>query len=57
MAINYFTANPDVAEAYQSNSYGLSPQEFADAHYNLYGQAEQRAAPTSLANVISTIAK
>jgi hypothetical protein len=48
MAINYFTANPDVAEAYQSNSYGLSPQEFADAHYTLYGQTEQRAAPVVL---------
>ena len=48
MAINYFTANPDVAEAYQSNSYGLSPQEFADAHYTLYGAEEARAAPVVL---------
>jgi hypothetical protein len=48
MAVNYFTANPDVAEAYQENSYGLSPQEFADAHYSLYGQTEQRAAPVVL---------
>ena len=48
MAINYFTANPDVAEAYQSNSYGLSPQEFADAHYSIYGAEEARAAPVVL---------
>jgi hypothetical protein len=48
MAINYFNANPDVAEAYQNDSYGLSPQEFADAHYSLYGEADQRAAPVVL---------
>jgi hypothetical protein len=50
MAINYFNANPDVAEAYQNDSYGLSPQEFADAHYTLYGSKpeEARAAPVVL---------
>ena len=53
----YFTQNPDVAAAYQANNYGLSPADFATTHYNLYGQGEQRAAPTSLANVISAISK
>ena len=33
----YFNANPDVANAYQDNSYGMSPQEFADFHYTNYG--------------------
>ena len=46
MAINYFTANPDVAEAYEANSYGMTPQAFADAHYQNYGVNEQRAAPS-----------
>lgn len=46
MAINYFTANPDVAEAYEANSYGMTPQAFADAHYQNYGINEQRAAPS-----------
>jgi len=54
---SYFTQNPDVAAAYAANNYGLSPTDFAATHFNLYGQAEQRAAPTSLANVINTIAK
>lgn len=46
MAINYFTANPDVAEAYEANSYGMTPQAFADTHYQNYGVNEQRAAPS-----------
>ena len=45
----YFQQNPDVAAAYQENTYGLTPQQFADTHYALYGQAEQRAAPTAAA--------
>jgi hypothetical protein len=41
----YFAANPDVEAAYKQETYGLSPEQFATAHYNLYGAAEQRAAP------------
>lgn len=41
-ANTYFQANPDVAAAYQANSYGLTPEQFASTHYNLYGQAEGR---------------
>ena len=48
MAINYFTANPDVAEAYSSYANNYTPQEFADLHYSLYGEADQRAAPIVL---------
>jgi hypothetical protein len=39
----YFNANPDVAAAYSENTYGLTPQQFADAHYTKFGQYEQRA--------------
>jgi len=48
MATNaYFAANPDVAAAFAQNSYGMTPDEFAQSHYNNYGQYEQRAAPTA----------
>lgn len=59
----YFTQNPDVAASYLTNNYGLTPEQFALTHYQRYGQAEQRAAPTgttatpSLSNVLSMIAK
>lgn len=43
---SYFVNNPDVAAAYQQNSYGLTPEQFAQTHYEKYGQTEQRAAPT-----------
>ena len=39
----YFNANPDVANAYQDNSYGMTPQEFANFHYTNYGVNEGRA--------------
>jgi len=49
----YFQQNPDVAAAYQENTYGLTPQEFADTHYSLYGGQEQRAAPPVVQAVTS----
>lgn len=42
----YFQDNPDVANAFASNNYGMSAQQFADAHYANYGKKEQRVAPT-----------
>jgi hypothetical protein len=42
-ANKYFEANPDVAKAYEANAYGLTPQQFAQTHYEKYGQTEQRA--------------
>jgi hypothetical protein len=45
--IPYFRANPDVANAYLSNNYGLSPEQFAAAHFAKYGQTEKRIAPTT----------
>jgi hypothetical protein len=50
----YFQQNPDVAAAYKENTYGLTPQEFADTHFALYGQAEQRAAPAAAATPVVT---
>jgi hypothetical protein len=48
-AAAYFQQNPDVAAAYQQNTYGLTPEQFAQTHYELYGQNEQRAAPSTAA--------
>lgn len=66
VAAAYFQQNPDVAQAYQENTYGLTPDQFASTHYQLYGQEEQRVAPTesiitqpstptTISNVIDTI--
>jgi hypothetical protein len=44
----YFQQNPDVAAAFQQNSYGLTPEQFASTHYQKYGATEQRAAPTDV---------
>lgn len=38
----YLDANPDVAQAYASNNLGMSPEEFAQAHWTQYGAAEGR---------------
>ena len=38
----YFQVNPDVAKAYAENSYGMTPEAFAQAHYDKYGKAEGR---------------
>ena len=43
--IAYFQQNPDVAAAYQQNTYGLSPEDFAKAHWERFGQFEQRVSP------------
>lgn len=44
----YFQINPDVARAYEENTYGLSPQDFAETHWLMYGQNEQRDAPETI---------
>ena len=41
-AAAYFNQNPDVAEAYAKDSMGMSPKDFAEAHYNQYGSKENR---------------
>ena len=38
----YFEDNPDVAAAFQKNTYDLTPDQFARAHYERYGQSEGR---------------
>ena len=50
----YFQQNPDVAAAYRQNSYGLTPEQFAAAHYTNFGINEQRAAPASTPAVAPT---
>lgn len=46
-AQGYLAANPDVAKAYATNNYGMTPDQFGTAHYVNYGAAEQRAAPNN----------
>lgn len=46
----YFTANPDVAKAFTENSYGMTPEAFAQTHFEKYGQAEGRALPSAAAS-------
>jgi hypothetical protein len=39
----YFQQNPDVAAAYEKSPKDMTPQQFAEAHYNKYGATEGRA--------------
>ena len=48
----YFLANPDVAAEYAKNSYGLTPEQYANTHYANYGQYEQRASTTGAPAII-----
>ena len=41
--MQYWNANPDLAAAHAQNSYGLTPEQFAQTHYQKYGQGEGRA--------------
>jgi len=56
VAAAYFQQNPDVAQAYRENTYGLTPDQFASTHYQLYGGTEQRAAPAGAATGATTTA-
>lgn len=38
----YFQQNPDVAQSFAQNNYGMSQDQFAQTHYQKYGQAEGR---------------
>lgn len=44
--MGYFMQNPDVQQAYGQNNYGMNPDQFAQTHFQRFGQFEQRAAPT-----------
>jgi hypothetical protein len=46
----YFQQNPDVAAAFQQNSYGLTPEQFAATHYQKYGVNDQRSAPSPVSD-------
>jgi len=41
----YFAANPDVAAEYMRNTQGMTPEQFAQTHYNKFGVNEGRVAP------------
>lgn len=43
--IPYFKLNPDVAASYAKNSYGMTPEAFANFHWQNYGKNEQRVSP------------
>lgn len=43
----YFQQNPDVARSFSENNYGMSMGDFAQSHYQKYGQAENRAWPSA----------
>lgn len=47
-SLAYMQANPDVASAYRTNSYGMTMDEFVSYHYSHYGAAEGRTSPTQL---------
>ena len=38
----YFNRYPDLLPAYQANSLGLNPTQWAQTHFNKFGQGEQR---------------
>jgi len=44
-ASSYFEANPDVAQSFQQNNYGMDAQTFANTHFQKYGQGEGRTMP------------
>jgi hypothetical protein len=46
---SYFQANPDVAEAFSKDSFGMTESQFADTHFTKFGAAEGRASPASAA--------
>jgi hypothetical protein len=52
----YFQANPDVAAAYAANSYGMSANDFANAHWNSSGKTEGRASPDGTTPAATTAA-
>jgi len=55
MAIDYFVQNPDVAAAYQANTYGLTPEQFANTHFINSGESEGRSAPASLPTTVEDL--
>ena len=46
-ASTYFDKNKDVAAAYEKNTYGLTPEEFAKVHYSKFGESEGRDSPVA----------
>ena len=42
LGVNYFAQNKDVADAFANNNYGMTQDQFAQTHYDKFGQAEGR---------------
>lgn len=58
-AMRYFNANADVKAAYEQNPWGMTPAQFALAHYNNFGKSEQRSwgdAPAAVSGATNTTA-
>ncbi len=51
---SYFKQNPDVATAFQQNSQGMTPNEFAAWHYANFGAKEGRQLPKSFRTMSTT---
>lgn len=49
-AAQYFAQNPDVGAAYKANNLGMTPEQFAQSHYQQHGMAEGRDAYTTQSN-------
>lgn len=47
-ALAYFNLNPDVANAYRAEDYGLSANDFALTHWERFGKNERRVSPNVL---------
>jgi hypothetical protein len=42
LGVNYFAQNKDVADAFANNNYGMTQDQFAQTHYDKFGQTEGR---------------
>jgi len=49
----YFNANPDVAAAYAANPNGMTPEQYAQSHYQSYGSEEGRESPFALSGELA----
>jgi len=41
-ATSYLAQNPDVAQSFSENNYGMNPEQFAQTHFQKYGMSEGR---------------
>ena len=53
-ATSYLAQNPDVASSYSQNNYGMTPEQFAQTHFQKYGQAEGRIGGNQMSSTMPT---